>query len=92
MKPQSVVVIAKRWFDRKNGNTYFSAVGIVDGETKARIEFDYGYGDAYLWSVFSELNRLGITDSGNTPPSLYCRENGINLVIHVSEVSRKRDL
>ena len=41
--PSSVHLSVRRWRDRINGNSYFSARLIVDGVTH-RIPFQYGYG------------------------------------------------
>lgn len=85
--PDSITVSARDWFDRVNGNSYFS--GIVT-ETKGnshiqyKLEFQYGYGDSYLQAA---AQILGIKNT----LSVYCRENGIKLYQEKIEVKRQRD-
>jgi len=52
MKIKTIDVTAKEWFDKINGNSYFSARVVTDFGTRAEktyyIPFEYGYGDYYL--------------------------------------------
>lgn len=41
------VVIARRWFDKVNGNTYHSVEVYRDGVLLERVPFVYGYGEQY---------------------------------------------
>ena len=41
---KTVQIVIKEWFDKVNGNTYFSAVATLNGEYKVKIPFQYGYG------------------------------------------------
>jgi hypothetical protein len=91
--PDSIQVIGKRWFDRKNGNTYFSTDIYVNSEYEYAIPISYGYDQMYLQAAFEWLKDAGkIGEDYSYPPSLYCRENGIKLIDSVSDVPRKRDL
>lgn len=40
-------VQAKEWFDRINGNSYFSARVFLNDKLVATLPFQYGYGDHY---------------------------------------------
>jgi hypothetical protein len=50
---------AREWFDKVNGNSYFSAeITINAGQESQRkyfLPFQYGYGDAYLYQSFEVL-------------------------------------
>jgi hypothetical protein len=85
----------KRWLERTNGNTYFSAVALYNGAEIARIDFAYGYGDQW----FSDLCRLivvdGIAIGDRQNPYDFLRQlenSGIAVFHYVHNVSRKKDL
>jgi hypothetical protein len=46
-KMRTVTVIGRRWFDRPNGNTYHTAVVLVDGKLLVKTQPTYGYWDEY---------------------------------------------
>lgn len=54
---------AKEWFDKRNGNSYFSAVCTLDfglpSERVVYVPFQYGYGEHYLYEVYDTLTREG---------------------------------
>ena len=105
---RSIVIQGRRWFERTNGNTYFSAVGIVDGEVKVSLGFRYGYGDQYAWETWIALEAAGAIPpierrnreiGGSAPvreiaesPWSYAERIGAKLVYSAADVSRKRDL
>lgn len=51
---------AREWFDKINGNSYFSAEIVINygtpSERKYFLPFQYGYGDAYLYNAFELLH------------------------------------
>lgn len=71
---------AKTWFDKVNGNSYFSGRVVVDYGMETQKEFvmpfQYGYGSQYESEAFALLKREGVLAEGD---SRYCRENGIIL-------------
>ena len=89
----SVYVSGRRWFDRTYGNTYFSATGRVNGKLVHQIDFEYGYGDHYLYRMVEDLIK-----AGHLPPLdgdalwQWSEKHFINLESEVADVSRKRDL
>jgi len=96
---KNITIIGRRWFDKINGNTYFSAEGLIDGEPKVKIDFSYGYGNQYEWETFGELEKQGyITDvehyknGGHEAPFRYCQRKDITYYATVSDVNRKKDL
>lgn len=51
--------IAKKWFDKVNGNTYFNSKVMDDnGNTVFYTGFQYGYGSAYLYEAEKELKKI----------------------------------
>lgn len=59
----SIYVHGKTWFDKVNGNSYFSARVEIDGEEVARLPFQYGYGDQYLHEARKVLTEKGLIES-----------------------------
>lgn len=91
-KPKSIAIVGRRWFQRTYGNTYHSCEIIVDGETVHNIDFAYGYGQMYAQNAGQWLEENGYIDGEHFPLSIYCRENGIDLIDRVTDVERKKDL
>lgn len=86
-------VNAKEWFDRINGNSYFSAeivvnYGMEDSQT-IKLPFQYGYGDQYRYATMEELNRQGLTDKKYIHD---LRSSGIIVREVMQRNCRKRDL
>jgi len=95
----SVVIRGTRWFDKMYGNTYFSAVGIVNGIVVARIEYRYGYGDQYMHEMTDKLEKLGFLPNREAYGKgvrealwNYAQRTGITQSYSATDVSRKRDL
>ena len=97
-KTKSITIIGRRWFTTTYGNTYFSAEIYVNGKHVHKINCEYGYESMYLQSAFYWLDENGYTNRERNlngmfkPIWRYCKENGIELVNSVTDVSRKRDL
>ena len=58
-KVRSITIIGRRWFDKINGNTYFSANIYVNNEHVKYIPESYGYGDYYQQAAFEWLHKNG---------------------------------
>ena len=56
---RSLFIEGREWFDKINGNSYFSARIWVDGGQVAILTFQYGYGDQYLYEAQKKLLELG---------------------------------
>jgi hypothetical protein len=56
MKVKTIDINAKEWFDKVNGNSYFSGVVTVNYGLKDckefKLPFQYGYGDSYIDNAF----------------------------------------
>lgn len=98
--PQSIVITGRRWFNRRVGNTYFSAQAFIDGKSVEGISYEYGYGQQYEDSMFQKLGRDGLLpepipryDNGIYEPAWrYCERLGITYSKSVTDVQRKKDL
>lgn len=93
-------VIACRWFDKVNGNTYHS-VRITrhsDGKVIA-CEWCYGYGTSYEQTALEAMAKnkwlpvkyRGQNDNGSKKCYLYSRENNYPIIWNVSD-GLKRDM
>jgi hypothetical protein len=60
-KFKTLDVNARSWFDRINGNSYFSAYITLDygleTQRKYFLPFQYGYGEQYQYETLNELKR-----------------------------------
>lgn len=56
---RSLFIEGREWFDKVNGNSYFSARIWVDGEQIAILPFQYGYGDQFQYEAQKKLLDLG---------------------------------
>jgi hypothetical protein len=85
------VVIARKWFDKVNGNTYHSVV-VVDANTNKRIvevPFRYGYGDQWKHTAYDELIKKGyVKEKDRFNHEL----NRKRFIYTVTDVQRKKDL
>jgi hypothetical protein len=101
MKIKTIDIQAKEWFDKVNGNSYFSAqVTINYGMKTAKtiyLPFQYGYGSHYQDISMQELVKQGfIKDSEkgnfNEPVWRYCERKNIILRYSKDESCKKRDV
>lgn len=98
-KGDNITIIGRRWFDRINGNTYFSCVALINGTQVAEIPFEYGYGNQYENSMFNKLAGMGYcadrekySNGGSEAFWNYCDRKGITKYVTHSDVNRKKDL
>jgi hypothetical protein len=78
---RSLFIEAREWFDRVNGNSYFSARIWVDGGQVAILPFQYGYGDQYLYEAQKKLLELGYLPQEGKSRGLWtiAQESGFDL-------------
>lgn len=89
---RSVFVDGREWFDRINGNSYFSARIYVDGKEVARVPFQYGYGSAYEYAAAWALQDLGLLpddDKGQRSLSSLVREAGADLYTGLAKTTKR---
>lgn len=100
---QTIDIQAYSWFDKVNGNSYFSAVVTVNcglnTEKTIKLPFQYGYGDHYRYEAFKALqdNNLihGVKKYDNeSDEGLYnfCQRNKITVRSSKQENCKKADL
>ena len=56
---RSLFIECREWFDKVNGNSYFTARIWVDGGQVAILPFQYGYGDQFIYEAQKKLLELG---------------------------------
>jgi hypothetical protein len=56
---RSLFIEGREWFDKVNGNSYFTARIWVDGGQVAILPFQYGYGDQFIYEAQKKLLELG---------------------------------
>jgi hypothetical protein len=93
---KSIIILGRRWFDRKNGNTYCASKAYVDGELVAETPYQYGYDDYYVQAAAEELMKQGLLpgieqyDNGLTESLWqYCARVGAKLTRDVADVTEK---
>ena len=90
-KVKNIRVEAREWFDKVNGNSYFSARAYVNGELVAIAPFQYGYGEYYLQEISEILETKGYMPKDNWRIARFCRENGIEFSTSIV-TTLKRDV
>ena len=97
-KIRTIDINAKEWFDKVNGNSYFSAHICINYGTGTQrnyfIPFQYGYGNHYIDMAKSELIKQGEIKINNPMDALwsYCNEHKIILRTSKKENCLKREL
>ena len=93
---KTIDVNAKEWFDKVNGNSYFSGEIITDYGTDNQqvyeMPFQYGYGRQYEDEATNVLNKIGVITDDKVCLSTYCREHNIILRTYLQKNCKKRDL
>ena len=64
---KTIDIIAKQWFDKNNGNSYFAAIVTInyklEGENILKLPFQYGYGDYYYYAAIELVKKEYQIDS-----------------------------
>jgi len=81
---------ALNWFDKVNGNSYFSAQITINYGTPTantiKLPFQYGYGDQYRYEAVSTLITLGYLNTGVTLYDL----KGMGIICRFSKHNAKK--
>jgi hypothetical protein len=79
-KIKSITVLGRLWFDKINGNTYNTAVIMINGETVGKTDFQYGYGDFYVQAATEWLVKNKYIKLTEEHQALwrYCEDNNIH--------------
>ena len=99
---KTIDVDAKEWFDKVNGNSYFSALvtinyGMEDQE-QFTLPFQYGYGDHYIDMANDYLQKNSIIPEAKyshgmrKPLWQYCKDNNVILRTNKQKNCLKREL
>lgn len=80
---KTIDIQGKEWFDRVNGNSYFSAQVTIDfgldTERVVYVPFQYGYGSSYYTKSIEQLQKDGILPNDGTLSWSYFDDEGIIL-------------
>lgn len=95
-KIKTIDIQAREWFDKVNGNSYFSAEVVLNyGTPESKVialGFQYGYGQHYVDQAMKELQKRGFIPSVNEPLWRYCDQNKIILRSNKVDRCKKREL
>ena len=58
-KSDQIIIRARKWFDKVNGNTYHSTEVYINGKLVGREPFRYGYGEQYYQTAKEILDKKG---------------------------------
>lgn len=83
---KKITIIGKRWFDKKNGNTYFSSRLFINNELIHTIPMQYGYEDQFEQVSLQWLKENGHIESGLMRFEI--REK-YSLIVEVSDVLKR---
>ena len=90
---ETIHCYGRKWWDKINGNSYFSAEIVLNyGQPNAQtivLPFQYGYGDAYIYTALRELKERGHITADNTAD---LRDSGIILRTNKQKNCKKREL
>lgn len=94
---RTVDVYAAEYWDKRAGNTYFSARAVLDfglptERTYHVATFQYGYGDHFVDVAADALKKAGMPIPERTRLWQYCREKKIILRTFKTEVRTQREL
>ena len=90
---RSLFVEGREWFDKVNGNSYFSARLWVDGGQVAILPFQYGYGDQFLYEAQKKLLELGYLPQEEKNASLWSIAENLGFDFYSSKSeTNKRDM
>ena len=89
---ESIFIEGRLWFDKINGNTYFSNRIWINGRVTFEMPMEYGYEMQYLHRAIQHLQEWGYFKEGKTPSTWEIRdEMGIHFY-HVATYGKKSEL
>lgn len=88
---------AKEWFDKVNGNSYFSAIVTIDygleTEKQVYVPFQYGYGNSYITETIHQLQTEGLLPKETIYNlNTWCKDNNIILRSSLRDKCLKREV
>jgi hypothetical protein len=88
---RSVFVECREWFDKVNGNTYFSARIWINGGQVAILPFQYGYGDQFIYEAQRKLIELNYLPKEKENESLYSLGKTFGFDFYSARTSTKKN-
>jgi hypothetical protein len=88
---RSLFVECREWFDKINGNSYFSARIWINGGQVAILPFQYGYGDQFIYEAQRKLIELGYIPKEKENESLYSIGRTLGFDFYSSKASTKKN-
>jgi hypothetical protein len=85
---RAIHLSVRRWRDKVNGNTYFSARIYADGVLVATLPFQYGYGSQAEWCALESIAGPA-EDRTRGPLSVWCRDRGIELNVEYADALQR---
>jgi hypothetical protein len=93
LKPKitrSLFIEAREWFDKVNGNSYFSARIWVDGGQVAILPFQYGYGSQFEYEAQKKLLELGYLPQEGKSRGLWSIAEGAGFDYYSAKTQTKK--
>lgn len=88
---RSMFIECREWFDKVNGNSYFSARIWINGGQVAILPFSYGYGDFYIYEAQKKLIELGYLPKERENESLYSLGKTLGFDFYSAKTSTKKN-
>lgn len=86
-------ILAFEWYDKVNGNSYFSAKITIDNDKVLFLPFQYGYGNAFEYEAKAVLTEHNfISPQHGQSLYTYCKDNNILFTSNKIENCLKREL
>jgi hypothetical protein len=87
---KSLFIECREWFDKVNGNSYFSARIWVNGGQVAILPFQYGYGDQFIYEAQKKLLGLGYLPQKNKNESIYTTAQKLGFDYYTAKAETKK--
>ena len=87
---RSLFIEGREWFDKVNGNSYFSARIWVDGGQVAILPFQYGYGSQFEYEAQKKLLELGYLPQEGKNRGMWSIANEQGFDYYSSKTSTKK--
>lgn len=87
---RSLFVECREWFDKVNGNSYFSARIWINGGQVAILPFQYGYGDQFIYEAQRKLIELGFIPKEKENESLYSIGKSLGFDFYSAKTTTKK--
>lgn len=93
---ESIVINARRWFQKAYGNTYFSGELLVNDQQVAVISLQYGYGEQCVYELIQLAIKNGALPAQTENNAVWRYLDSLcdrdQQSINIVDVKRKKDL